>query len=109
MQFSALPCASLLWHAGIAQTGEISSFAQSVVLRHAAIDCTQAYEARIAIIGAEPASFGEFGGSALAVPAERIGGGETGAKDRMRRDRIAGPFKPDYRFLGLGLQLMRKA
>jgi hypothetical protein len=63
----------LLRHAGPAEAGDIGGFEQGVDLRHQSLvvfDGPQASEARKAVVAAQPAGLGEFGG----VPSRRLGG-----------------------------------
>ena len=69
--------ASLLRHPGLAKAGEIGGFVQGADLRHPELsDGLQTGDARITIVAAQPAGFGEFGGGAFGVAFEGIGGGE---------------------------------
>src|SRR5215469_15412063 len=80
--------ASLLRHPGLAQTGDIGGFEQGADLRYQLpeiFDLAQPGEARKAVVAAEPAGLGEFGGSALGLTGEDVGGSELGADVRMCR------------------------
>ena len=67
-------------HASLAQAGEFSGFAQRADLRHAPIfDVPQASEARIPIVGAQPAGLGEFGGGSSRLAGKAVGGSEIAA------------------------------
>ncbi len=69
-------------------------------------DGLQAGDARITIVAAQPAGFGEFGGGAFGLAFEGIGGGELGVNERMCRIGAARLFEPDDRLVGARLQQM---
>jgi VanZ family protein len=78
--------AVLLRHAGLAEAGDIGGFEQGVDLRHQSLvifDGPQASEARKAVVTAQPAGLGEFGGGAFGLAGKRISGSELGADVRM--------------------------
>src|SRR5262249_44605120 len=56
-----------------------------------------------AIVGAQSAGLGEFGGGAFCVASETISGGEIAANHRMRRRVVARLFEPHDRLLRVRL------
>jgi hypothetical protein len=74
---------SFLRHSRLAQAIVISCFEQGADFRHTPIcDGLQASDARKTIVAARPAGFGEFGGGAVRVAFDPIGGGEIGVSCR---------------------------
>ena len=67
----------------------------------------QAGDARISIVAAQPAGFGEFGGGAFGVAFKGIGGGEPGMVLRECRIGVARFFEPGNRLVDARLQQMR--
>ena len=69
---------SLFRHAGLAQAGEIRGFEDGLGLRLSCNHGPQSADARIAIVAAQSAGFGEFCGGAFALAFESVGRGEPG-------------------------------
>jgi len=78
--------ASLLRHPGLTETGEIRGFEQGADFRHPEIlDGLHAGDAKIATVAHEFPGFSEFGGGALGLAFEGIGGGEAAVRGRYAR------------------------
>ena len=60
----------------------------------------QAADARIAIIAAQPSSFGEFGGGVFSLAFEGVSKGEVSVNNRAYRIGAARFLEPDDRFAG---------
>src|SRR5947209_3451071 len=81
---------SFLPDPGLAETSEIGTFDQGTHLRHApGCNRPEAGDAGITIVADQAARFGEFGGRALHVAFQGIGGGEERAELWVCRRSIA--------------------
>ena len=100
---------SLLRHPGLAQAGEISGLVQRADFRYPEIsDGLQAVDARIAIIAAQPSSFGELGDRVFSLAYEGVGRGEVSVNNRAYRIGVARLLEPDDRLAGARLQQMHR-
>src|SRR5215469_18271656 len=93
---------SFLRHPGLAQAADVGGFEQSADLRYEypeIFNGPQAGEARIAVVGAQPAGLGNFGGGAFGVAGKGIGRSEVSADVRMCRSGAARLFEPDDSFV----------
>ena len=79
---------SFLRHPGLAQPGDVGGFEQCADL---GCECPeifngpQADEARIAVVGAQPAGLGDFGAGMFGIAGKGVGGSEASADVRMCR------------------------
>src|ERR1700745_1239017 len=86
----------------LAEAGDIGGFEQDVDLRHQSLVIfggPQASEARKAVVAAQPAGLGEFGGGAFGLAGKRVSGSELGADVRMCPIGVARLFEPDDRLV----------
>src|SRR6516164_6323946 len=102
-------CRLFLHHSSLAQASEIRGFEQGADLRHPEItDGLQSGDTRISIVVAQPAGFGEFGGSRFGLASEGIGGREVGVNVGAFRHSDARLFLPEDRLVGARLQQMHE-
>ena len=74
---------SILWHAGLAQTGKIGGLVQRADFRYPQkSDGFQAADTLIAMIAAQPSSFGELGDRVFSLACEGMGRGEVSVNNR---------------------------
>src|SRR6516165_1416490 len=96
-----------VWHAGLAQTGKIRGFEPGADLRRPRTRSGQSGDARIAIVAAQPAGFGELGDGAFSLAVQSVGGSEPGADPHLRRGSATRLFQQDNPLLVAPLQKIR--
>src|SRR6516162_6856736 len=99
--------ASLLRHAGLAQTGCYRGVEQRANFRHLpTTKCLHVGEARKTVVSSQPVGCGEFGGCAFMLAMQGIGGSEGNARPRVCRSMVTCLFEPHDRFVYARFQQM---